>query len=95
MDAVQRPSPKDSELVSLLLRSAADVNATRSQDDETALHLATFWNKNDVVQMLVRAGANVNAQNSDGETPFDIAVDEGHHKLAQTLRELGGSRNRT
>jgi ankyrin repeat protein len=90
MLAVSGREAEHGELVRLLLQSGADPNATRSRDGARALHMAACWDKHETSRELVLAGAEINARTLEGETPLDIAIDEGHHQTACILRELGG-----
>lgn len=40
--------------------------------------------------MLIGAGAAVNAKNHRGETPLDLAEQNGHERLAEVLKQPGG-----
>ena len=56
-------------------------------DFRTALHLAARWGKIDVTKFLVDLGANVIATNNYGNTPYDMAVQEGEEEVAEYLKE--------
>jgi ankyrin repeat protein len=56
----------------LLVEAGGDVNAARD-NGQTALHGATLWGWNAMVQFLADSGANLSATDSDGITALDIA----------------------
>ncbi|MGD0337274.1 MAG: ankyrin repeat domain-containing protein [Bacteroidota bacterium] len=75
--------------VALLLERGANVNA-RTNDGYTALHAAAYKGGYDIVKMLLEHGANVNAM-YDGMTPLYYANRYGYKKIADLLRQYGGS----
>ena len=40
-------------------------------------------------RLLLEDGANIDAENHKGETPFHVAMEEGHHKMVEFLWGLG------
>ncbi len=76
------------EVIELLIRQGADVNAV-DRDGGTALLAAAFLGHEEAVDLLVRGGAKVNAANNRGETPLDGAVfDEGTTRYFASLLQL-------
>jgi hypothetical protein len=69
----------DMEVTNYLLENGADINA-RGKYDQTILHDAVklyFHRKKNIltlIEYLLQNGADINAQDSDGVTPFMIAV---------------------
>ena len=57
---------------------------------QTLLHLASFWNRPDAVQLLIDLGANIDITNVEDRLPIDIAVDWKHDECAELLRAAGG-----
>ena len=54
------------EVVTLLIKAGADVNA-KDKYGVTPLHRAAAYNENpEVITILIKAGADVNAKDSDG-----------------------------
>jgi len=58
------------------------------EDDEgwTALHDAAQGGHLEVAQLLFRYGAKLDALNNEGRTPADLAIDRGHHDIADAIR---------
>ncbi|XP_046776375.1 ankyrin repeat domain-containing protein 22 isoform X3 [Gallus gallus] len=63
---------QNENLVKMLLRAGADVNAT-DYSGSTALHYACEMRNQAVIPLLLEAHADVSVKNQDGETPLDIA----------------------
>ena len=68
----------------LLLGYGADMNA-RGCRYKTPLHLDSFKGSLDISLLLLEHGANVDARDDEGQTPFSIALANGHRKLARIL----------
>ena len=49
----------------------------KDEDGWTPLHWAARWGHTEVAQALLEAGADVNAKNELGQTPLDMAAEEG------------------
>ncbi|HKX19643.1 MAG TPA: ankyrin repeat domain-containing protein [bacterium] len=71
-------------IAEILLAHGADVNA--GMGGNTALHGAAFFGKLEITQWLLGHGADVNAKDYNGKTPFAIATDRGHGRVADLLR---------
>ena len=85
------------ELMQLLLDHGADANA-RDDDRCTPLHHSSHWKKEDYSpytgtvegsRLLLDHGADINAENSEGKTPIKVALEAGHHKMAEFLSSQG------
>lgn len=63
-------------MAQLLLASGADANVTQ-QGGWTALHAAAARGSVALIRLLVSYQANRNAENNDGKTPYDLAVENG------------------
>ena len=55
----------------------------------TMLHDACGYNSHETAEYLLICGADGSLQNSDGDTPFSLAIDKGHESIAQLLLEKG------
>ena len=60
-------------MINFLLKNGANVNATTFSGN-TALHLASGFGMNQLVQLLIRNGANINITNIEGDTPLYTKV---------------------
>lgn len=55
----------------------------------SALHYATFANRQDVARLLIERGAEVNARAPNGSTVLMMAAREGHDELARQILDAG------
>lgn len=62
------------ETVDLLIRTGANVHARNRYNGSTALHVAAFNGRLDVVQLLVAHGARIDEVDNRGENPSDWVV---------------------
>jgi ankyrin repeat protein len=53
----------------------------------TALHVAASLGKIDLLRMLLEHGADARIQSRDGNTAADIAEQDDHQEIADSLRE--------
>jgi Ankyrin repeats (3 copies)/Ankyrin repeat len=79
------------DLVALLLRNGADVNAT-GPCGISALQFAAAIGDKDVVSLLWRNGADVNAEGIYGSA-LHIATSNGHVEVVSLLLEIGANVN--
>jgi ankyrin repeat protein len=80
------------ELMKLLIRAGANVNARDSQGENVLHKLAWFGYPEKNVQtarLLLEAGADIRAKNHDGKTPLDILLDNSfqNQELVRLYRE--------
>ena len=61
------------------------------QDGSTALHLAAWKNKIEVVRILVSTGANYRAVKSDGQTALHEAAEAGSKEAVEYLMSVGAN----
>ena len=78
--------------VTRLVEQNADVNA-REDGGRSPLHFAAGNGFLAIAGLLLAAGAEVNAI-SEGYTPLDAAIIEGHENVAHLLRLSGGGCSR-
>nr|XP_036574436.1 uncharacterized protein CTRU02_15619 [Colletotrichum truncatum]KAF6780867.1 hypothetical protein CTRU02_15619 [Colletotrichum truncatum] len=77
-----------SEMARLLIEAKCDLNATVN-NGKTALHLAAYYGRVDVIQSLLATGADINARDSMGTTPLQMALFGGNPQAAKALLEAG------
>ncbi len=80
---------QDPEMVRLLARAGADVNARAELFGQSILQSAVTTSKTLVVKALIEAGADVNARNKQGATPLMAAVATRKTEAAKLLIEAG------
>lgn len=86
----------DPRVVTLLLDSGADVNAS-TIDGVTPLQYATHSNELQAVRLLLSRGAEVNACGKQSPiliyrlTPLGIAMKRGYSRVAAALKDAGGT----
>lgn len=68
-----------------LLKRNINVNV-KGPLNQTPLHIACIKGSNITAKTLLEYGADWNAENDNGLTPIDCAMEHGHTKLAETLR---------
>jgi hypothetical protein len=57
------------KVAKLLIERGADLSE-KTKNGSTALHIACYLGRDDLVQLLIESEADVNAQNNDGHTPL-------------------------
>ncbi|KFP87117.1 Ankyrin repeat domain-containing protein 22, partial [Acanthisitta chloris] len=75
---------QNENLIKMLLRAGANVNATDSSGS-TALHYACEMRNQTVIPLLLEAHADISVKNQDGETPLDIARRLQFHNIESML----------
>lgn len=65
-------------MTKLLVKAAADLEATISNIGGTPLHLAAEGGRPEIMGVLIEAGANPNNRLLDGATPLYRAAQDGH-----------------
>ena len=80
----------------VLVAAGADVTPKRGgtgwpRAGWTALHYAAGFGFADLAQTFIDHGADLHARDDEGNTPLQVAIDEGQHQVAELLRRLGAS----
>jgi len=87
------------EVVRLLIRHGADVNAWDLSDSLTPLHRGMFHENEETIRLLLEAGADPNPMSNEGDSALRLAVEQGNLEMAalclrygasQTINESGG-----
>ncbi|MHB9147562.1 MAG: ankyrin repeat domain-containing protein [Candidatus Amoebophilus sp.] len=75
------------EVVIMLLKHRADVNAKQHFSKRTSLHIAALNGYIEIAKLLIEKGANVYVQDINGNTPMDIAKKSGNQEIAKLLEK--------
>lgn len=92
MYAVDKPGGANQEIVELILKSGANVNA-KNKDGFSALKYATSYNHEDTVKLLLSYDANANIADRDGRTPLMIAAQKGNKEMVLSFLNSGAEIN--
>ncbi|XP_007445113.2 ankyrin repeat domain-containing protein 22-like, partial [Python bivittatus] len=79
-------SKQNENLIKMLLRAGADVNAT-DDSGRTALHYACEMKNQSIIPLLAEAGADLSIKDKDEETPLDIARRLKFLNIEHTLKK--------
>ena len=79
------------DVVALLLKLGADVNARNNNDHwgTTPLHAAAHANQRAIAELLIEHGADIHATNLDGRTPLDETEFHKAKPVANLLKQHG------
>ena len=81
-------------IAELLIKHKASINwMAKTEQGTTALHLAVFYDKIQMVQLLLENGADINVTKFNGMTPLMVAADRGLVRVAEMLINFGGLKN--
>ena len=78
----------DRGIAELLRRHGASVNA--GEGGNMALHAAAAFGRPRMAEWLIANGAKIDVPSYNGQTPLALAIDRGHHDVAELLRQHGG-----
>ncbi len=67
-----------------LINNGAELNLT-DKNSQSALHLASFYDKPEMVTLLVRAGCDPGLPDSQGQRPITVAREMGNADIVQLL----------
>ena len=70
-----------------MFRRSAAIQERSFGEGYVALHIAAMRGHKDCVELLLRAGAPPQPRTHDGDTPKDLAKDNGYYDLAVYLGE--------
>ena len=80
------------QMVSLLLKNGADVNAKRTKTRKTPLWSAAEYGYPKIVELLLKAGADPNFaahdKDSGDQTPLEVARNKGHQPVISLLEAV-------
>jgi hemoglobin len=83
--------PRSAEIVHVLVRAGAIVDACDGVQRTTPLHMAARRGNVDVADTLLDCGASINARDRKGETPLKRAVKCRKMEVAARLRQRGAT----
>lgn len=81
----------DTQVVSYLTEFVQDFSDHQNNHQDSALQLAAFFNKMDVVRLLLDKGCSVTHQNAKGYTALHHAIQQGHQEIASLLLQMDSS----
>lgn len=79
--------PKTMELIKSLIEKGADINL-KNQNQQTALHLACYYNRPELAQSLLDMGADLNTRDNNSNTPF-LSACQVSSSLAMKMMDKG------
>lgn len=80
----------DVKILRSLIKHGADPRITNKMGC-SALHIAAFHGRTDVVQVLIRAGADVNHRDRHSQGPLTCAISRNHKDVATLLLKNGAN----
>ncbi len=69
------------EKITFLLKEGVNIDS-QDENNNTALHYASFHGYWQIIGFLIQKGASVNIKNSDGDTPLHLTVTQRYSALA-------------
>ena len=72
-------------MVEYLLEQGCDIERA-TLDGHTALHYVAMGGSLEVSELLLRFGAKLDVRDKKGNTPADLATQNGHHDVANAIR---------
>ena len=78
------------EIVKLLIRSGANIDA-QDEDEDTALHAAAQAGDTDMVRLLISKKARVSVKNDSGKSALDLACAENKPRVIEHLLNSGAT----
>ncbi len=62
-------------------------------DEGTLLHIAAEKGHSSIVSLLLNKNAKLDIENNNGQKPLDVAISNGHQKVAELITETAIERN--
>jgi Ankyrin repeats (3 copies) len=84
----RRPDER-ANLQEWVARNPRSMNSWYKARCQTPLHIAAWFDREDLAPVLLAAGADVNARDQYGDRPLHVAADYGHAAVARALLEGG------
>lgn len=84
--------PEDANVVSLLLKRGASVDA-RDMIDQTPLIIAAQHGCRETVEILLAAGSDIHHKNQQGDNPLITAAQEGYIDIVNVLLDANADPN--
>ncbi len=82
---------KKKNLVHLLLKEGAEIDAIKTPEGRTALHEAAYQGDEGLVEKVLKYKPNIEAKDKYGETPLHLAAFRGHTEVVNLLLEKGAN----
>ena len=80
------------DIIQVLLNSStATIDMQLHATGQSALYFAAINGYSDAVTALLDAGADCDIKDKWGNTPIEVACQEGHHEVVKILLEKGGA----
>uniref|UniRef100_A0A0A9Z7P8 Ankyrin-1 n=3 Tax=Lygus hesperus TaxID=30085 RepID=A0A0A9Z7P8_LYGHE len=73
------------EIIKILVKRGADVNAICIETSQRPLHFAVFMGYYEIIKLLLDLGADPNGRSSNGDIPLHLASESGHLETVVAL----------
>ena len=85
----QSEHPHSAEVIRILVREGADIDAQDTNSGGTPLHMAAHNGRKTTVEQFLREYAEVNMQDFAGSTPLHLTCAKGHVDIVKLLIKAG------
>jgi ankyrin repeat protein len=79
------------DMMQVLLDHGANPNTLDNSNSTPFHHLSRWRREVEGVPLLLKHGASIHAENDEGKTPLQLALEDGHDDVAACLKEHGAS----
>lgn len=79
------------EIVQILQEKNIPINLEADINGWTPLHYSARGNKPEMIEYLVRKGADINKRTNAGKSVYNVADENGHKGILNTIIKLGGN----